>query len=54
MDDTLNELVSGLYHATENPGRVIFLKDVYEMLERVTDRCRDAGNVITRIVLKGT
>lgn len=54
MDDTLNELVRGLYHATENPGRVLFLKDVYELLERVTDRCRDAGNIIATIVLKGT
>jgi len=23
------------------------------MMEKVTDRCRDAGNVIVRIVLKG-
>lgn len=54
MDDTLNDHIRGLYNATENPGRVIFLKDVYELLERVTDRCRDAGNVIAHIVLKGS
>lgn len=53
MDDALNELVRGLYNATENPGRVVFLKDVYELLEKVTDRCRDAGNVVSQIVLKG-
>lgn len=54
MDDALNDLVGGLYHATENPGRVLFLKDVYELLERVTDRCRDAGNIVSRIMLKGS
>ncbi|MFM1768263.1 MAG: hypothetical protein RJA22_792 [Verrucomicrobiota bacterium] len=54
MDKALNELVRGLYHATEHPGRVLFLKDLYELLERVTDRCRDAGNIIARIVLKGS
>lgn len=54
MDKTLNELVRGLYNATENPGRVVFLKDIYELLEKVTDRCRDAGNVVGQIALKGT
>lgn len=53
-DKTTNELLRGLYNATENPGRVLFLKDVYELLEKVTDRCRDAGNVILQIVLKGS
>lgn len=53
MDDALNELVRGLYNATDNPGRVVFLKDIYELLEKVTDRCRDAGNVVSQIVLKG-
>lgn len=53
-DKTTNELLRGLYNATENPGRVLFLKDVYELLEKVTDRCRDAGNVILQIVLKSS
>lgn len=53
-DKTTNELLRGLYNAVENPGRVLFLKDVYEMLEKVTDRCRDAGNVILQIVLKSS
>ena len=54
MDNVLNDLVRGLYNATENPGRVVYLKDVYELLEKVTDRCRDAGNVVSQIVLKGS
>ena len=52
-DKTTNELLRGLYNASENPGRILFLKDIYELLEKVTDRCRDAGNVIFQIVLKG-
>ena len=53
-DKKINELLRGLYNTSENPGRVVYLKDTYELLEKVTDRCRDAGNVILRIVLKGT
>ena len=30
------------------------LKDLYELLEKVIDRCRDAGNVIFHIVLKNS
>lgn len=53
-DDTINELLRGLYNSSEHPGRIIFLKDLYELLEKVTDRCRDAGNVVLQIVLKGS
>jgi hypothetical protein len=28
------------------------LKDLYELLEKVMDRCRDVGNVIANTVLK--
>jgi uncharacterized protein Yka (UPF0111/DUF47 family) len=52
-DKTTNELLRGLYNAAENPGRILFLKDIYELLEKVTDRCRDAGNVVLQVVLKG-
>ena len=30
------------------------MKDVYELLEKVIDRCRDAGTVVTHIVLKNS
>jgi uncharacterized protein Yka (UPF0111/DUF47 family) len=36
------------------PLKAVFLKDLFELLERVIDRCRDAGNVINQIVLKNT
>lgn len=53
-DKTVIDLLRRLYNERENPGRVIFLKDIYELLEKVTDRCRDAGNVISHITLKNT
>jgi len=46
--DILKDLFSGRYDAT----KVMALKDLYELLEKVIDRCRDAGNIVTHIVLK--
>src|SRR5256885_15011122 len=46
------ELLRDLYHGDYTPKHVIFLRDLYELLEKVIDRCRDAGNVILQIVLK--
>ena len=53
-DRAVIELLRGLYNAQDNPGRVAFQKDVFELLEKVTDCCRDAGNVISQIVLKSS
>ena len=41
-----------LYNQQVDPIEVIILKDLYEMLERAIDRCRDAGNVVFQMVLK--
>ena len=51
-DKAVIEQLRRLYNERQDPGRVIFLKDLFELVEKVTDRCRDAGNVITQIVLK--
>ena len=48
--ETLKELYSGKHDAT----KVLALKDLYELLEKVVDRCRDAGNIVTHIVLKSS
>src|SRR4030095_11159804 len=53
-DRAVAELLRALYNAQDTPGRVAFQKDIFELLEKVTDRCRDAGNVITQIVLKSS
>jgi len=53
-DKAVTESLRGLYNALDNPGRVMFQKDIFELMEKVTDRCRDAGNVITQMVLKSS
>src|ERR1043165_10155648 len=46
------ELLRDLYHGDYDTKHVIFLRDFYDLLEKVIDRCRDAGNVILQVVLK--
>ena len=53
-DKTICELLRDLYAGSQPPIKVIFLKDIFELLEKVVDRCRDAGNVINHIVLKNS
>jgi uncharacterized protein Yka (UPF0111/DUF47 family) len=48
--DLLRDLYSGRYDAVQ----MIVLRDLYELLEKVIDRCRDAGNVIFQIALKNS
>ena len=50
MLDFLKELYSGRYEAL----RAIVVRDVFDLMEKVIDRCRDAGNVVTHIVLKNS
>jgi uncharacterized protein Yka (UPF0111/DUF47 family) len=45
-------LYKDLFNGQHEPIQVIALKDLYELLEKVIDRCRDAGNVIAHIALK--
>jgi uncharacterized protein Yka (UPF0111/DUF47 family) len=46
------ELLRDLYHGDYSTKHLIFLRDLYELLEKVIDRCRDAGNIILEVVLK--
>jgi uncharacterized protein Yka (UPF0111/DUF47 family) len=50
MLDLLRELYAGKYE----PVQMIVMRDLHELLEKVIDRCRDAGNVIFQIVLKNS
>jgi uncharacterized protein len=50
----LSLLKTEIYSRKHDAVKVIILKDLYELLERGVDRCRDAGNVISQIVLKNT
>lgn len=51
-DKLMLGLIKGLYRGKHDPLRVIIVLDLYEILERIIDRCRDAGNVIFQVVLK--
>ena len=51
-DKLMLELLRDLYSGRHDPLRVIILRNLYELLEKVIDRCRDAGNVIFHIILK--
>jgi uncharacterized protein Yka (UPF0111/DUF47 family) len=53
-DKMVLDLLGVLYHEDIEGKRVTFLKDLFELFEQVTDRYRDAGNVIVQIVLKNT
>lgn len=46
------ELLRDLYHGDYDAKHIFFLRDIYELLEKVIDRCRDAGNIILQVVLK--
>jgi uncharacterized protein Yka (UPF0111/DUF47 family) len=58
VESEADRLILGLYRELfdneQNASRLILRKDLFELLEKAIDRCRDAGNVIYAIVLKNT
>ncbi len=53
-DKLMPGLYQGLYSGRYGAVQAVLLKDLYELLEKAIDRCRSAGNVISRIVLKNS
>ncbi|HEV2327663.1 MAG TPA: DUF47 family protein [Verrucomicrobiae bacterium] len=53
-DQYMNELLRDFYSGKYEPIRAIAVRDVYELIEKVIDRCHDAGNVVMQIVLKNS
>jgi uncharacterized protein len=53
-DKHMMSLYKDLYGGKYEAVQVIALKDLYELLEKIIDRCRDAGNVLAHIVLKNS
>jgi uncharacterized protein Yka (UPF0111/DUF47 family) len=51
-DKAIMELYADLFSGRHDALKVIVLKDLYELLEKIIDRCRDVGNIISQIVLK--
>ena len=53
-DRMMLQLYSELYDGRYEPVMILLLKDLFELLEKAIDRCRDAGNVAYQIVLKNS
>lgn len=53
-DRLILEMYRDSYTRETDPMRYLILKDMFEILEKAIDKCRDAGNVIYQIVLKNS
>ena len=53
-DRLLLEPYRNLYVIGDDPVRIMLAKDLFELLEKAIDRCRDVGNIIYSIVLKNS
>jgi uncharacterized protein Yka (UPF0111/DUF47 family) len=53
-DKLMIELFRDLYSGKYEPLQVVITKDLYELMEKIIDRARDAGNVVVHIVLKSS
>jgi uncharacterized protein Yka (UPF0111/DUF47 family) len=51
-DELMLESLRELYNGDHTGMHVIIQKDLFELLEKVFDRCRDVGNIVFYIVLK--
>jgi uncharacterized protein len=58
IESEADRLILDLYRDTfrneSDPIRFLLRKDLFEILEKAIDRCRDAGNVVYAIVLKNS
>ncbi len=53
-DKLMLDLLKDLYSGRHDALKAIVIRDLYELMEKVIDRCRDAGNVVMHIVLKNS
>ena len=51
-DKLMNDLLRELYHGSGDARLVVYWKDLYELIEKGIDRCRDAGYVVFHVALK--
>ena len=51
-DDVYHEALSELFHFYKNSIDIIKYKEIYELLENVTDKCEEVMHVIENIVVK--
>jgi uncharacterized protein len=53
-DDVMLDLLRDAYGGKFEPLQALMVRDLYDLLERAIDRCRDCGNAISHIVLKNS
>ena len=53
-DRLILDLYRDLFTQEQDVARLLLRKDLFELLEKAIDRCRDAGNVIYAIALKNS
>ncbi|TLM68174.1 MAG: DUF47 domain-containing protein [Deltaproteobacteria bacterium] len=51
-DRVYREAVSRLFDEEKDPIQLIKWKELYETLEKVTDKCEDAANILESVVVK--
>ena len=51
-DDVYHEALSDLFHFYKNSIDIIKYKEVYELLERIMDKCKEVTHVIESVVVK--
>jgi hypothetical protein len=58
LEGRADQLVLGylkeIYSGSIEPIKGMAMRDLYDLLEKVIDRCRDTGNVVSQIVLKNS
>jgi predicted phosphate transport protein (TIGR00153 family) len=51
-DKVCREAISRLFDEETDPIQLVKWKEIYEILERTTDRCEDAANILESVVVK--
>ena len=54
LTHVLRSALSKLFREENDIKQVIKLRTIYELLERITDRCEDVANVVEGIVLENS
>jgi uncharacterized protein Yka (UPF0111/DUF47 family) len=51
-DRVCREAISRLFDEEKDPIQLIKWKEIFETLERATDKCEDAANILESVVVK--
>ncbi|WP_262915554.1 DUF47 domain-containing protein [Niabella ginsengisoli] len=51
-DDVFDMSIEKLFNSDIDAKELIKRRDIYQVMELVTDKCEDAGNVIESIIIK--